>query len=137
MPGSHGAADRSWTTSGPDFTPSESRRTRYPKPGLTSRNSTPPSAVAFCVYRTFPRGVRSDTRALGASPVAYTCSTLPAALKAGVDAAAPASALTRIKKIAAARDERFSAEFLARVRFDISPPRSEERRVGKECRCRW
>src|SRR5438874_1797905 len=120
MPGSHGAADWSWTTSGPDFTPSESRRTRYPKPGLTSRNSTPPSAVAFWLYNTFPRGVRSDTLALGASPVAYTCSTLPAALKAGVEAAAPASELTRTKTIAAARAARFSVElFPACKPFDI------------------
>jgi hypothetical protein len=56
--------------------------------GGTFLNSAPPSELAFLVLRVCPAGVRSDTAALGARPVTYTCPTLPAARKVGVAAEA-------------------------------------------------
>src|SRR5690242_5539604 len=93
MPGSHGAAASECTVIGPDCSPVEARRTRYPLPGDTLRNSSPPSESACCVESVAPAGPISDICAFGARPVTYTCSALPWALKLGA-AIAPVAAIS-------------------------------------------
>src|SRR5919106_3228626 len=92
MLGSHGTGSPACTTTGSDPAPSDS--TRYPSPGGTSRNRTPPSELTVCVFRISPWGLTSDACTPGVRAVTYTCSTLPTALMLEVCARAVASALT-------------------------------------------
>src|SRR2546426_5676583 len=94
------------TVSDPDFAPVSDRRTRYPLPGFTLRNSSPPSESARFVAIVRPALPRSDICALGSRPVTYTCSTLPCALKlaaAAFAAEAPAAVANVNAIVAAAR----------------------------------
>ena len=97
--------------------------------GGTSRNSTPPSELALCVFIALPAGLSSDIRAAGATPVTYTCLALPTARNVG---AAPAPVTVVIPTSREAQVSNASAHAPSRLvgRVDIPcclPPAAEPR----------
>src|SRR3954453_22811488 len=117
-----GAGRGEITVNGSDAVPFEDF-SRYPLPGFTLRNRTPPRALTCCFATLRPRALSNDAGVLGARPVAETCSTLPCAVNAW---AAEGAAVAPVSAIAAMTIERRSC---------LSTPDIEACRTCRRSQC--